>query len=210
LYATSKRLFDVSLALIGLVVLAPVLVIIAVAIKLDSKGPAFYLGERVGRHDKKFRIFKFRTMCAKAESLGTTTADKDPRITRVGRFLRKYKLDELPQLVNVVKGEMSLVGPRPEVEEHTREYNEEEKLILTVLPGITDYSSIRFVNLGKVLGSKRAHEVFVTQYRSEKNQLRLKYVRNRSFGEDMRIIALTLLTLVRVAVGRPGGNDWST
>jgi lipopolysaccharide/colanic/teichoic acid biosynthesis glycosyltransferase len=210
LYATSKRLFDVVLALSGLVVLAPVLVVVAVAIKLDSEGPVFYLGERVGRHGGKFRIFKFRTMCTNAEALGTTTADKDPRMTRVGRFLRRYKLDELPQLINVLKGEMSLVGPRPEVEEHTREYNEEEKLILTVLPGITDYSSIRFVNLGKVLGAERAHEVFVTRYRSEKNQLRLKYVRNRSFREDMRILLLTLLALVRVALGRAGGNGWTT
>jgi lipopolysaccharide/colanic/teichoic acid biosynthesis glycosyltransferase len=209
MYDAFKRLFDLSLTLVGLVLLAPVLAAIAVAIKLDSRGPIFYLGERVGLHGKKFRIYKFRTMCANAESLGTTTADKDPRITRVGRFLRKYKLDELPQLVNVLKGEMSLVGPRPEVEEHTREYNEEEKLILTLLPGITDYSSLRFVNLGKVLGSEDAHQVFLTRYRAEKNQLRLKYVRNRSFRQDMRILLLTLLTLVRVALGRPGGNDWT-
>jgi len=205
-----KRLLDIMFSFLGLVILTPLFVVVAVLIKLESEGAVFYRGVRTGRYGRPFRIFKFRTMCAKAESLGTTTADKDPRITRVGGFLRKYKLDELPQLINVVKGEMSLVGPRPEVEEHTREYNEEEKLILTVLPGITDYSSIRFVNLGKVLGSENAHQVFLTRYRSEKNQLRLKYVRNRSFREDMRILLLTLLTLVRVALGRPGGNDWTT
>ncbi|MGD0920905.1 MAG: sugar transferase [Terriglobia bacterium] len=210
MYATFKRLFDLSAALVGMVVLAPLLAVMAVAIKLDSGGPVFYLGERVGLHGKTFSIFKFRTMCVDAERQGTTTADNDPRVTRIGGFLRKYKLDELPQLVNVVRGEMSLVGPRPEVEEHTRAYDEEERLILTVLPGITDYSSVRFVNLGQVLGSENAHQVFVTRYRSEKNQLRLKYVRNRSFGEDMRILALTFLTLVNVALGRPGGNDWST
>lgn len=210
MYATFKRLFDLSAALIGLVGLAPLLAAIAVAIKLDSRGPIFYLGERTGFRGKTLRICKFRTMCVGAERQGTTTADQDPRITHVGRFLRKYKLDELPQLINVVKGEMSLVGPRPEVEEHTREYNDEEKLILTVLPGITDYSSIRFVNLGKVLGSENAHQVFLARYRAEKNQLRLKYVRNRSFREDMRILLLTFVTLVRVALGRAGGNDWST
>jgi lipopolysaccharide/colanic/teichoic acid biosynthesis glycosyltransferase len=149
-------------------------------------------------------------MCVGAERLGTTTADNDPRITRVGRFLRKYKLDELPQLFNVVKGEMSLVGPRPEVEEHTREYSDQEKLILTVLPGITDYSSIRFVNLGKVLGSENAHQVFLTRYRAEKNRLRLEYVRKRSFREDMRILFLTFVSLARVALGRSGEKDWST
>lgn len=210
MYATLKRLFDLFAALVGMIVLAPLLAAIAVAIKLDTRGPVFYLGERVGLHGRKFRIFKFRTMCVNAESSGTTTADKDPRITRVGRILRKYKLDELPQLINVVGGQMSLVGPRPEVEEHTREYDEEEKLILTVVPGITDYSSIRFVTLGKVLGAENAHQVFVTRYRSEKNQLRLKYVRNRSFREDMRILVLTFTALVNVALGREGGNDWST
>lgn len=210
MYAIIKRLFDLTAALVGLLVLAPALIVIAVAIKLNSRGPILYRGERVGRHGKAFKIVKFRTMCVNAESLGTTTADNDPRITGMGRFLRKYKLDELPQLINVIHGEMSIVGPRPEVEEHTSAYNEEEKAILTVLPGITDYSSIRFVNLGKVLGSENAHQVFLTRYRSEKNQLRLKYVRNRSFREDMRILLLTLLTLVRVALGRPGGKDWST
>jgi lipopolysaccharide/colanic/teichoic acid biosynthesis glycosyltransferase len=210
MYATCKRVFDLSAALVGLVLLAPLLAAIAVAIRLDSPGPILYLGERVGLHGKTLRICKFRTMCVGAERLGTTTADNDPRITRVGRFLRKYKLDELPQLFNVVKGEMSLVGPRPEVEEHTREYSDQEKLILTVLPGITDYSSIRFVNLGKVLGSENAHQVFLTRYRAEKNRLRLEYVRKRSFREDMRILFLTFVSLARVALGRSGEKDWST
>jgi lipopolysaccharide/colanic/teichoic acid biosynthesis glycosyltransferase len=130
-----------------------------------------------------------------AERMGTTTALGDPRITRVGRFLRRYKLDELPQLFNVLAGEMSLVGPRPEVEEHTREYAGDELEILAVRPGITDYSSIRFVALDEVLGSEDPHTLFVTRYRAEKNRLRVEYVRNRSFGEDLRIIFLTLAAI---------------
>lgn len=197
-----KRLFDVSLSAAGLVVLAPLGVAIALLIKLDSAGPVLYRGERVGLHGRKFRIFKFRTMRVGAEAAGTTTAHRDPRITGAGSFLRKYKLDELPQLINVLRGEMSLVGPRPEVEEHTNLYNEEEKLILSVLPGITDYSSIRFVKLGEVLGSENAHQVFVTRIRSQKNQLRLQYVRNRSFREDLKILARTLIAVVGLAWGR--------
>jgi len=202
MYEGLKRIFDLAAALFGFTLLAPVFIAIAIAVKLDSKGPILYLGERVGLHGKRFHICKFRTMCEGAETFGTTTADKDPRITRLGQFLRKYKLDELPQLINVAKGEMSLVGPRPEVEEHTSAYNDEEKLILTVIPGITDYSSIRFVKLNEILGSENPHQLFITKYRAEKNQLRLQYVRNRSFTEDIRILALTLVTLARSAMGR--------
>src|SRR6266568_4818720 len=119
MYAFFKRGFDLVAALAGLVVLAPGLAVVALAIKLDSPGPVFYRGVRVGFRGKRFRVFKFRTMSVDAEKAGTTTSHSDPRITRAGGFLRRYKLDELPQLLNVVKGEMSLVGPRPEVEEHT-------------------------------------------------------------------------------------------
>jgi len=202
MYDGLKRIFDLVAALLGFIFLAPLLLAIAIVVKLDSVGPVLYLGERVGLHGNRFRICKFRTMCVGAETHGTTTAAGDTRITRVGRFIRKYKLDELPQLINVIRGEMSLVGPRPEVEEHTSAYNDEEKLILTVIPGITDYSSIRFVKLNEILGSENPHELFITKYRSEKNLLRLEYVRNRSFTEDLKILALTLITLVRSAAGR--------
>jgi len=147
MYKWLKRIFDLLAALTGFILLAPLLAAIAIAVKLDSDGPVLYLGERVGLHGQKFHICKFRMMCVGAEKHGTTTAAADARITRTGRFIRKYKLDELPQLINVIKGDMSLVGPRPEVEEHTSAYNDEEKLILSVMPGITDYSSIRFVRL---------------------------------------------------------------
>jgi len=195
-----KRVFDVVVAAAGLVILSPLLAVIAIAIKLDSRGSVLYRGVRVGLNGQRFRMLKFRTMITNAEALGTATAQRDHRITRIGRFLRKYKLDELPQLVNVVRGEMSLVGPRPEVEEHTSVYNDEEQIILTVRPGITDYSSIRFANLGDLLGGddpETANRVFIEKYRAEKNRLRIDYVRNRSFFGDLGILFKTVARLVR-------------
>src|SRR5881409_3746891 len=134
-----KRSFDLIFSLLGLIVLAPVFAAVAVAIKIESAGPVFYRGVRAGRYGKAFRIFKFRTMVEDADKIGgpSSSAD-DPRITRVGNFLRRYKLDELPQLLNVLKGEMSLVGPRPEVLQEVLLYTEEEKRLLEVRPGITD------------------------------------------------------------------------
>jgi lipopolysaccharide/colanic/teichoic acid biosynthesis glycosyltransferase len=123
---------------------------------------------------------------------GTATAHRDPRITRVGHFLRHFKLDELPQLFNVLFGHMSLVGPRPEVEEHTSEYSAEERVILSVTPGITDYSSIRFINLNQLLGSEDPNRVFIEKYRSEKNRLRIQYVRTQSLVTDLKILFTTL------------------
>jgi lipopolysaccharide/colanic/teichoic acid biosynthesis glycosyltransferase len=192
-----KRAFDVVVSGLGLVTIAPLLLVIAALIKLDSPGPVFYRGERVGLFGRKFRIWKFRSMVPDAEARGSTaTAHRDPRITRVGRLLRRHKLDELPQLLNVLVGEMSLVGPRPEVEEHTSVYTDEEKAILGVRPGITDYSSLRFIDLNELLGTEDPNRVFIEKYREEKNQLRLQYVRNQSFGEDLRIIARTLARIV--------------
>lgn len=193
-----KRVFDLLFATCGLALLAPFFLLIAVLIKLDSQGPVFYRGIRVGRHGRPFRIFKFRTMRPDAELVGSTsTGRNDPRITRAGRWLRPLKLDELPQLLNVVRGEMSIVGPRPEVEEHTSAYTEEEKVILSVLPGITDYASIRFFHLNDLVGSEDPRRVFIEKYRAEKNRLRVAYVRNRSFWTDFRIIFLTFARIVR-------------
>ncbi len=196
-YRLTKRAFDLATASAGLVILAPVLAFVAVAVKLSSAGPILYRGERTGMHGTKFHILKFRTMQMDAEAFGTTTRLHDPRITPVGQFLRRYKVDELPQLLNVLRGEMSIVGPRPEVEEHTSEYTPEEQEILTVLPGITDYSSIRFASLDEVLGTENPHEVYVTRIRGQKNQLRLQYVRQRSFAEDIRIIIQTLHVILQ-------------
>ena len=185
-------------AVLGLVLLAPIFLVIAVCIKLDSRGPVFYRGVRIGVYGRPFRIFKFRTMRPDAENLGSTsTGQNDPRVTRVGRWLRPRKLDELPQLVNVLRGEMSIVGPRPEVEEHTSAYTEEEKIILSVPPGITDYASIRFFNLNELVGSEDPRRVFIEKYRAEKNGLRVAYVRNQSLWTDLGIICSTLARFVR-------------
>lgn len=195
-----KRCFDLTAASFGLVVLSPLLLVIAVLIKLSSPGPVFYRGVRIGLKGKPFRIFKFRTMRVDAELVGSTsTGQNDPRITPIGRWLRPAKLDELPQLINVIKGEMSIVGPRPEVEEHTAEYLEEEKIILSVLPGITDYASIRFYDLNELVGSENPRRTFVEKYRAEKNRLRVFYVQNRSFSTDMVLI---YKTFVRMLFGR--------
>jgi len=193
-----KRLFDLLSAGLGLLVLAPVLAAVAVAIKSESKGPVFYRGLRAGWHGKPFRIFKFRTMVANADKIGgpSSSAD-DPRITRVGGFLRHYKLDELPQLLNVLRGEMSLVGPRPEVMQEVLLYTKEEKRLLEVRPGITDWASIRFRNEGEILrGSVDPHAAYREKIRPEKIRLGLEYVETHSLLTDCKIIASTLKAIL--------------
>lgn len=193
----AKRAFDVISASAGLLLLFPFFLVIALVIKLDSPGPVFFRGVRIGLDGRPFRIFKFRTMIQGAELNGATaTAHRDPRITRAGKWLRPYKLDELPQLFNVLGGEMSIVGPRPEVEEHTLCYTESEKIILSVKPGITDDASIRFYNLNELLGSEDPNRVFIEKYRAEKNRLRVSYVQRRSFWGDLAIIARTFHRLL--------------
>jgi lipopolysaccharide/colanic/teichoic acid biosynthesis glycosyltransferase len=176
---------------LGILALSPFLAGIALAIALDSRGPVFYRGWRTGQGGAPFRIFKFRTMIVGAESQGTTTCLRDARVTRLGRHLRRWKLDELPQLVNVVLGDMSLVGPRPEVQEHTSVYSAEEQAILSVRPGITDLASIRFVRLAEELGNEDPHAVYVSRLRAEKNELRLRYVREQTFLGDLGILFRT-------------------
>lgn len=145
-----KRALDLIMAIIALVLLALPMLLIGLMIQLNSKGPVFYRGERVGRAGKRFRIFKFRTMVENADQLGgPSTARNDRRLTKIGTILRKYKIDEIPQIFNIIRGDMSFVGPRPQVERYTRLYTAEEKIILTVRPGLTDYASIRFINLDK-------------------------------------------------------------
>ncbi|MEC4684591.1 MAG: sugar transferase [Nitrospirota bacterium] len=194
-----KRTFDIITSLLGLVLFGPLIFFLIIFIKLDSPGPAFYRGERVGRFGKTFRIFKFRTMVVDAEKFGgPSTASDDPRITRVGKFLRKYKLDELPQLVNVLKGEMSIVGPRPEVLMEVETYTNEERRILEVRPGITDWASLTFHNEGEILrGSPDPHQAYREKIKPEKMRLALKYIDERSFLTDIKIILETILTLVK-------------
>jgi lipopolysaccharide/colanic/teichoic acid biosynthesis glycosyltransferase len=193
-----KRIFDVISSCFGLTVLAPFLVIIAVLIKLESPGPVFYRGVRAGKNSVSFQIYKFRTMVDKAEKLGGgTTALGDPRVTRVGKFLRKFKFDELPQAINILKGEMSVVGPRPELTRYTDIYDEEEKKILSVLPGITDYSSIELFSLDEIVGKDNADQVFEEKVLKKKNALRLKYVYENNFVIDMKIIYKTFALLFK-------------
>jgi len=196
LYNLIKRIFDIVASSAILIVLSPILFLISFLVKFSSDGPILYRGCRVGRYGDKFMMYKFRTMKIDSEKFGTTTSLRDPRVTKFGNLLRRYKLDELPQLFNVLAGEMSIVGPRPEVVEHTEVYTEEEREILSVLPGITDYSSVQLIGLTELLGSDNAHDVFITQYRSKKNALRLRYVQERSFLTDFKIILLTIRALI--------------
>jgi lipopolysaccharide/colanic/teichoic acid biosynthesis glycosyltransferase len=196
---TVKRAFDLVAAVLGLVVLSPVMLCLAALIKLESKGPVFYRGTRTGQFGKPFRIFKFRTMVQDAEKRGgPSTALNDPRLTRLGPLLRKYKLDELPQLINVVSGQMSIVGPRPQVERYTAAYTAEQKAILDVRPGLTDYASIEFMDLDKLLGTENVDEKYAREIEPRKNELRIKYVRDHSLATDFRIIARTLAQMTGI------------
>jgi len=188
-----KRAFDLGFSVGALLLLFPVFLVSAVWIRRDSPGPVFYRGIRVGRWGRTFRIYKFRTMVADAEQRGgPSSSEDDPRITRAGRFLRKYKLDELPQLINVVLGDMSLVGPRPEVPHYVDLYTEEEKSILSVRPGISDWASIWNSDEGAFLaGSPNAEKTYQEEIRPEKIRLQLKYVREQSFRVDLKILAET-------------------
>ncbi|HEV7217704.1 MAG TPA: sugar transferase [Terriglobales bacterium] len=196
-----KRMFDVVASVAALSVFWPLLIFIGLIIRLDSPGPAIYRSRRAGRWGNSFSILKFRTMVVDAEKLGgPSTADDDPRVTRAGKILRKYKLDELPQLLNVLKGEMSIVGPRPEVLPEVELYSAEERQLLSVLPGITDWASLRFRNEGEILkGSADAHQAYWEKIRPEKIRLGLKYARSHSFLEDMRIVFETLAVVFRDA-----------
>jgi len=199
MYPVFKRLFDLFFSALGLIVLSPVLFFIALRIKLESPGPALYQGTRVGMHGKLFKMNKFRTMVINADKIGgSSTPEDDPRITKVGRFLRRYKLDELPQLINVFKGEMSFVGPRPQVKWAVDLYSEEERQVLTVRPGITDYASVRFPNEGEILkGSTDPDKDYMEKIHPEKMRLSLEYVRTRSMWVDLKVIAQTLAAIVK-------------
>lgn len=193
----AKRAFDVLASAAALVVLSPLLLAVAAGVKLDSPGPVFFRGVRSGLHGKPFRILKFRTMVVDAARIGgPSTGRDDPRVTRFGSFLRRYKLDELPNLACVFIGQMSIVGPRPEVPQYTSLYRGEEALILTMRPGITDYSSVRFIDLASHIGSEDVDANFESRVLPVKNRLRVRYVKEWSFRNDMRIIGSTLLALV--------------
>ena len=200
-----KRLFDIIASCAGLVVLLPLLAGLAIVIKRESAGPVFYRGLRAGRYGNPFRIFKFRTMVVNADQIGgPSSSDDDPRITRVGAFLRRYKLDELPQLINVLSGEMSLVGPRPEVLQYVEMFTESERAILSVSPGITDWASIWNPDEGAALaGSPDPEKTYLEEIRPEKIRLQLKYVENQSLWTDFLILKETFQVLLhRVRASR--------
>jgi len=194
-----KRLFDIIFSFFGLLLASPLLALIALGIKIDSSGPVFYRGKRMGRGGRVFRVFKFRTMIVDAEKLGgpSTSAD-DPRLTKFGAFLRKHNLDELPQLINVLKGEMSFVGPRPEVPSEVETYDGETKrIILSVKPGMTDLATLRNLHEEEVLrGALDPHQAYREKIKPQKIKLAKEYVKNQSFWLDIRIIIKTLITAI--------------
>ncbi len=189
-----KRLFDLVAAGLGLMILSPLFLVIAVLIKAHDGGPVFFRQVRVGRGGRLFRIFKFRTMVVNAEQMGAQlTTGKDPRITGIGRFLRKYKLDELPQLLNVVKGDMSLVGPRPEVPRYVAIFARDYKKILTVRPGITDYASLVYRNENELLdGADDPEKMYVKKVLPEKIKMNYRYIETMGFIVDIKIILSTI------------------
>jgi lipopolysaccharide/colanic/teichoic acid biosynthesis glycosyltransferase len=194
-----KRVFDFAVALVGLIILAPVFAVIAVLIKLDSPGPVFFKGERVGQYGKIFYMLKFRSMVVDAPRKGPAiTCKDDPRVTRIGRFLRKTKLDELPGLVNVLRGEMSLVGPRPEAPVWVERYTPQQRAVLTVKPGITGLVQIKYRNEEKFLsGSNLEAEYSIIM--NDKLSIDLEYVENRSFALDLYILIQTAAALLRTS-----------
>ena len=193
------RFFDFILSLVGLVVLAPIFIVLAIWIKIDSKGPVFYKQVRVGQNGINFGLFKFRSMVVDADKKGLiTVGGRDPRITRSGYFIRKYKLDELPQLINVLVGDMSLVGPRPEVRKYVNLYTDEQQKVLSVKPGITDYASIEYMDENEILGkSSDPEKTYIEDIMPEKIKYNMKYINNKNLFEYFKIILLTVLKIVR-------------
>jgi lipopolysaccharide/colanic/teichoic acid biosynthesis glycosyltransferase len=194
------RVLDSILSFLGLILLFPLLFIIALCIQVDSKGGVFYKQTRVGRNGINFKLYKFRTMTSGSDKKGLITVGaKDSRITRTGYYLRKYKLDELPQLINVLKGEMSLVGPRPEVRKYVDLYNVEQEKVLAVRPGITDYASIEYMDENRLLGNAANPEkTYIEQVMPDKIRYNMKYINNYSVQEYIKIIFLTILKMVHL------------
>ena len=193
------RFFDILFSIIGLVLLSPLFTVLYLLIRIESQGGGFYSQERIGKNGKPFKLYKFRSMRIGSDKKGLITiGEKDNRITKTGFILRKYKLDELPQLWNVFIGDMSLVGPRPEVKKYTDLYTEEQKQVLHVRPGITDWASIKYVDENKILGeSKTPDEAYVNLIMPNKIKLNMVYIQNQTLGEYFKIIFTTFKEIVR-------------
>lgn len=193
-----KRTFDVVASGLGLIVLSPLFVVLAIWIKADSKGPVFYRQVRVGRHNRDFRLYKFRSMRPDSDKKGLiTVGGHDPRVTRSGYYIRKYKLDELPQLINVFLGDMSLVGPRPEVRKYVDMYTPEQMRVLDVRPGITSLASIHYRNENDILAkASDPDRAYVTQVMPDKIAIDLEYVPKASLLTDIRLIFMTFKEII--------------
>lgn len=197
-----KRVIGLIVALPFLLIALPIYLIISIAIIAEDGRPVFYRPFRGGYKNKPFKIFKFRTMVKNADKIGGgTTANHDPRITKVGKILRKTKLDETANLINIIIGTMSFIGPRPELLQYTDKYEGEEKVILEVRPGVTDFSSIEFINLDEIVGSGNADEIYEKYVLKKKNALRIKYAENVSFGTDCKIFFITVCKVFEKAFG---------
>lgn len=194
-----KRFFDIVASLLGLIVLSPLLLVVAIWVKMDSEGPVFFRQVRVGRYNKDFRIFKFRSMRVGSDKGSQVTiGGRDPRVTRSGYFIRKFKIDELPQLINVLVGDMSLVGPRPEVRHYVDYWTPEQMRVLDVRPGITDPASIRFRNENELLAkAKNPEKYYVEVIMPQKIKLYLDYVNQASFWYDLKLILQTFKVIIR-------------
>ena len=194
-----KRFFDFTASLFGLALLFPIFFVIAILIKVSDGGKVFFRQTRVGQNGKLFKIYKFRTMVEGAERMGAqVTKEDDPRITKIGRFLRKYKLDELPQLINVLKGEMSLVGPRPEVPKYIKFFEEDYKKILRLKPGITDFASLEYKDENALLkGAEDPEKVYLKEILPKKIEYYKKYAKEISFATDLKLILKTLMEIFR-------------
>ena len=193
------RFFDILFSGIGLIILSPLFLVLYIQIRLESKGGGFYSQQRIGKDGMPFNLYKFRSMRKDADKKGLiTVGGHDPRITRIGYFIRKYKLDELPQLFNVLKGDMSLVGPRPEVEKYTKLYTPEQRKVLSVVPGITDWASIEYVDENVILGkAEDPDKAYIEQVMPDKIKYNMKYINNRSVGEYFKIIFTTFYRILR-------------
>ncbi|ASS47534.1 MAG: glycosyl transferase [Candidatus Fluviicola riflensis] len=193
-----KRLFDCVVSFLILSCFLPFGILISLAIALESRGGVFYRQERIGQFGKPFRLWKFRTMRKNADQFGKLTVGmRDPRITRVGLFIRKVKLDEFPQFLNVLSGEMSIVGPRPEVQEYVAEYTAEQRRVLEVKPGITDYASLEYYNENELLGkSDDPRKTYIEEVMPAKIELNKKYIANPTIGHDLKIMWMTFLKII--------------
>ncbi len=194
-----KRGFDVFACTIVLLVLLPVWLVIGIAIAAGSKGGVLYKQYRVGRYGKDFKLLKFRTMRKDADKTGPLiTVGADARVTRIGKFLRKYKIDEFPQLLNIIKGDMSIVGPRPEVRKYVELYNEQQRQVLSVRPGLTDYASIEYISENELLSkSSDPEKTYIEEIMPQKLALNLKYIENQSIKEDTKIIFKTFTSILK-------------